>query len=286
MKKLTKSGLPLYLDEKNNLMAIEPPAVYAGYGHKTGKDMKGLLYDDSLVKDDEDYYDVYRRILFPENEELLSKYRYQYDITIVMPVETGKECKKTSGHYHAYNPNGIYSPPEVYGVISGTAWYVLQKAKNFDKDPEDLIVEDLIIAEVKAGETIIIPPNYGHCSICVGNEPLVFCNLAYGVLGANSNYYGPVRHYHGLGAYVIKEENRLIVKKNENYKKLPDIRFATVKENPNLGILFDKPVYQSFIENPSAFEFLGNVDEYVDEIMSMLDIKSDNILERGTKDHE
>ena len=51
---------------------------------------------------------------------------------------------------------------------------------------------------------------------------------------------------------------------------VPKAKFATVKENPHLGIQFGLPVYESYKKNPEAFEFLGKPDGFVDEIMSML----------------
>lgn len=272
MIQLKKSGLPLYYNNETNRMALEAPLVYQGFGHKVAKDMEGLLCEKDTWDDEEPFYDVYRKIRYPEHEMLLDQYGYQYDITIVMPGLNGKECKKTSGHYHDYNRSGKNTHPEVYEVISGTAWYILQKAMNFNQESEKLKVEDIIIAEVKAGQTIIVPPNYGHCSVNVGSDPLIFSNLAY-ALGGN-NYYEPVKQYHGMGVYVVMEEGKPVAKINENYPLLPQVKFATVTANPKLGIEFGNPVYQSFLNAPEAFTFLGDVDNFVEEIMSMLHVES------------
>ena len=237
MLELTNSGLPLYIDEENLPL-------------------------------DEMFYDVYRGIAFPKDEELLNKDNYRYDITIIMPGQINGECKKTSGHYHGWNPQKTNTYAEVYEVIKGTALYILQKSDNFDaENPADVRVDDLIFATVHEGETILIPPNYGHCSVNIGEGPLVFSNLAYVPCLV---HYGPVKHFHGMSFYVMKKDNEIRLEANGRYVDVPAPKFATVKENPGLGIKFGVPVYESYMKNPEAFKFLGDPDPYVDEIMSML----------------
>lgn len=271
MEKLVHSGLPLYLDEENHVMALSALLKLDGFGRKETGKMTGLLANEENLPAEEPFYDVYRGIAFPEDVELLRDHKFQYDITIIMPGQVGGECKKTSGHYHGWNPAKTNTYAEVYEVIKGTALYVLQKSPNFDaEDPGELVVEDLILATVHEGETIIIPPNYGHASVNIGDGPLVFSNLAYTPCVVN---YDPVRYYHGMSYYLMKKDGELTAESNGRYQNVPEPKFAAVKENPRLGIRFGLPVYQSFKENPEAFRFLAEPDQYVDEIMSMLDYR-------------
>lgn len=271
MEKLVHSGLPLYIDEENHVMALSALLKMDGFGRKETGKMVGLLANEENLPVEEPFYDVYRGIAFPEDEELLQKNDFRYDITIIMPGQINGECKKTSGHYHGWNPARTNTYAEVYEVIKGTALYVLQKSPNFDaENPEDLVVEDLILATVHAGETIIIPPNYGHASINIGDGPLVFSNLAYVPCPV---HYDPVKHYHGMSYYLMKKGGEITAEFNSRYQNVPQPKFATVKENSRLGIRFGTPVYQSYKENPEAFRFLAEPDQYVDEIMSMLDYR-------------
>lgn len=268
MLELTNSGLPLYIDEENHVMALSALLKYDGFGRKAVEKMQGLLANEENLPLDEMFYDVYRGIAFPKDEELLNKDNYRYDITIIMPGQINGECKKTSGHYHGWNPQKTNTYAEVYEVIKGTALYILQKSDNFDaENPADVRVDDLIFATVHEGETILIPPNYGHCSVNIGEGPLVFSNLAYVPCPV---HYGPVKHFHGMSFYVMKKDNEIRLEANGRYVDVPAPKFATVKENPGLGIKFGVPVYESYMKNPEAFKFLGNPDPYVDEIMSML----------------
>lgn len=268
MEKLVHSGLPLYLDEENHVMAVSGLLKMDGFVRKETGEMIGLLADEENLPMKEAFYDVYRGIAFPEDEELLKKNDFRYDITIIMPGQVNGECKKTSGHYHGFNPTRTNTYAEVYEVIKGTALYILQKSPNFDAvNPQELKMDDLILATVYEGEQIIIPPNYGHASINIGNGPLVFSNLAYIPCPVN---YDPVKYYHGMSYYIVMKDGKTELKFNERYKNVPEPKFAQVKENPYLGIQFGKPVYQSYKENPDAFHFLKEPDAYVNEIMSML----------------
>jgi len=273
VKELKNSGLPLYIDETSHVMAISALLKYDAFARKETGKMRGLLADETDLPEQELFYDVYRGIAYPGDEELLSHNDYRYDITIIMPGLINGECKKTSGHYHGWNEKKTNTYAEVYEVIKGTALYILQKSSNFDaENPADVKVDDIILATVHEGETIIIPPNYGHNSINIGEGPLVFSNLAYVPCPVN---YDPVRHFHGMGYYVKKKDGVPYCEVNGRYAALPAPKFATVRENEHLGIKFGLPVYESYQKNPEAFDFLKNPDPYVDEIMGMLDLKDE-----------
>lgn len=168
MKQLHHSGLPLYLDD-DGVMALKPPLNYLGFGRKSAGQMAVVLPEFTEVQRDEPAYDVYRGLSFADDQERLAADQYQYDITIIMPGTIGHERKKTSGHYHGYNDTRRNTHPEVYEVIKGTAAYILQKSPDFAVAPKDLVVDDLIVAVVKEGQSIIVPPNYGHSSINIGD---------------------------------------------------------------------------------------------------------------------
>lgn len=99
-----------------------------------------------------------------------------------------------------------------------------------------------------------MPPNYGHCSINIGDGPLVFSNLAYKPCAV---HYDTVQFYHGMACYIVEENGQLCVRKNHYYPHIPRIKFATVKGNPHLGITFDTPLYQRHRAAPERFTFWG-----------------------------
>ena len=270
MYKLKDSGLPLYMDEGSHVIALSGLLKFDGMGRKAVGKMTGLLRDEKGLNPEEAFYDVYRGIRYPEDEQLLASHDIRYDITVIMPGQVNGECKKTSGHYHGWNPEHTNTYGEVYEVIAGTAMFVLQKAELYgENDTLCQKVEDLIYVTVPAGKTLIVPPNYGHCSINIGEEPLVFSNLAYTKCPV---FYDSVRHYHGMAYYVVMENGVPTLKFNEGYAEceVPEPKLATVTPCPELGIDFSKGAYFNFMEHPERFDFLPHPDAYIDQIMGLL----------------
>jgi glucose-6-phosphate isomerase len=267
LEKLTNSGMPIYRNCENGKLAIEAPYVLDGYGDKPIAKMDSLFKDTSKNDLEENVYDVYRDICSVNNDMLLKQNKFQYDITVIHDGLVGSERKKTSGHFHGWNASGKHSYPEVYEVLSGTAIFVLQKSMNFDAaDPSKVQVDDILLVKVKSGQSIIVPPDYGHCSVNAGEGDLIFSNLAYKPCPV---IYDAIRYHHGMSVYVEEQDGRLAYQKNMKYSNLPKIRFAKPKENGNLGIGFNHPIYKEFLKAPEKFDFLGHPDKYVDTIMNM-----------------
>lgn len=267
MISLTKSGLPISYNSSGDL-SWDASMQVSGTGRKTVFDMAGLLMNPGYLPGDEPYYDVYRAIIHPEDEPVFKEYRKRYDITVVMPSPENGECKKTAGHFHSYLPGRHCSYPEVYEVLAGTALYILVKVNDHLADDEHLVIEDVRLATVHAGETIIIPPLYGHASINIGQGPLIFNNVC---TLENKSDYSLVKRHHGMPYYIIKEYGELKFVKNPSYKMdIPAPRMMKVLENPEYGIIFNNPIYHEFLKRPQVFSFLENPIGKVEHIMNML----------------
>lgn len=267
--KLDKSGLDLFLEDSGK-MTLGESLILAGTGHKSASDMKGLLANEDGIDPKEWAYDTYRSIMRPADSDLYEERQMSYDVTVIAPGTFNGECKKTSGHYHGWNPSHTNTYGEVYEVISGTAMFVLQKSPDFEENPKAAQIEDVILVTVPAGKTLLVPPNYGHCSVNIGEAPLVFSNVAYAPCPV---IYDSVKAHHGMAYYIFRDEDgALDVRKNPSYEgvKLPEPKFATVRECPELGIDFSYGVYHNFVTNPDAFDHLSHPDAYISKIMSLL----------------
>lgn len=266
--RLTRSGLPLYLDD-SGVMTLGEDLTMSGTGHKTVEDMVGLLAREEGANKDDWAYDTYRSIAYPADRSLFERYSMSYDITIIAPGTVNGECKKTSGHYHGWNSAHMNTFGEVYEVIEGTALFCLQKSPDFEDNPSEAHVEDVILVTVPAGKTLLVPPNYGHCSINQGEGPLVFSNVAYAPCPV---LYDAVKARHGMAYYIFKNpDGTLDVRKNGHYASVPEPKYATVHEDPALGIDFSQGAYHSFIEGPERFDYLAHPDAYIEQIMDLLD---------------
>lgn len=264
---ITKSELPIYFDENTYALSFEEGLTCYGSSKKTAGQMKNLLATHLPFDEQEQIYEAYRDIIFEKDRNLFNQYDFRYDITVILPGEINGECKKTSGHYHGSISNQAFTYPEVYQVLEGEAAFVLQKVKNFEELDQVSIVEDLKVAIVKAGESIIIPPFYGHCSINVGNGPLLFSNLA---VVSCPLHYEPIQSRHGLSIYILKYEGSRVYMHNSAYKNNLKLTEVFPIENKDLGISFGKSIYSEFVMHPDQFAFLLNPEPYVSDIMDML----------------
>lgn len=111
--------------------------------------------------------------------------------------------------------------------------------------------------------------------VCGITEPIEFSFLFVAPVLYGIHAVLAVQFYHGMACYIVEENGQLCVRKNHYYPHIPRIKFATVKENPHLGITFDTPLYQRYRAAPERFHFLGHVDNYVREIMGMLEYQDD-----------
>lgn len=267
MKSLATSGLAIELDEKQLSIRFFEDASCVDKTTKFSSGMKHLLLDAYYDKQ-EVFYDFYLGAARTKDRELFAKYGLRYDLIVVRPGVAGTECKKTSGHYHVNVPGGQISYPEIYEVIMGKAMFILQKSEE-SKEGTCPQVEQLFFVEVEAGQKIIIPPNYGHATVNVGEGVLVFADL---IAEDCSNLYGPIQQCGGMGFYIEKENGELSFTKNTRYAGLPVPHLAAPLQNEALGIVFDKPVYETFIQSPQTFSYLTDPAKFVPQIMQGLKI--------------
>lgn len=112
-------------------------------------------------------YHMYRDLAMTEEDRAyLRSQDVRYDITVIPPAVLGGEYVKTKGHYHPNNPAGV-GYPELYQVLAGEARFLLQK-----KD-----LSDVVAVTASVGESVFIPPGYGHVTINSGEVVLVMANL-------------------------------------------------------------------------------------------------------------
>ncbi len=272
MVTLKQTDMPITIDLENDCaIRYEEPVVFELNKFKTAGDMKGLLQKDGYRPDDETFYSYYRGIVEKDAVPTFAKFDDHYDLTIIMPngFENG-ECKKTSGHYHKYIPGCHSSYAEIYEVILGKALFVLQKINDHTL-PSDLVrVEDVFFVEVNQGEMVVLPPLYGHCSINIGDGPMVFSNIA---SCKNKSDYRVVKELHGMSYYVVKENGKTKAVKNPNYGNVPEPRVMKVTENREMGIVFNRPLYRSYLENPALYGYVANPIGRENDMMDLLEEK-------------
>lgn len=178
-----------------------------------------------------------------------------YGLVIFPPGVFGGEYVKSSGQYHPPTPPSGKATPEIYTVLSGTGLFLLQKAS----PPYDRI-EEAVLVEVRAGETFVVPPDYGHLQINPLPEPLVF---SYAVMDGMKGQYEPFKKRQGAAYYVMQEApGRHGCKLNPRYGAevpLRQVRARELRQYPGLTgrvkypDIRDRLAELRFLTDPLAF---------------------------------
>jgi len=272
MQKLTMFGMPVLFDEKTDkLSAGNPKISWEDYSRKYSDKMAGLLGDPDYHKTDDPYYDFYKAIVEDDVRQKFSLRNMRYDSTVIMKGFGGNEFKKTSGHFHCLVPGKKVSYPEYYQVVRGTALFVMQKVD--DENAARMKVNDLMLAEVKAGEAIVVPPGYGHCTVNISDETMVFINL---ISCGSQNNYGGVKSHVGMSVYIMRSDDgpyRIV--KNSHYDFSCEPKIVTPIDSDSLGIHLNVPVYTEYLKDPSIFDYLSDPEEKIPDMMSVFKVKKD-----------
>lgn len=214
-------------------------------------DMKEVIQDKDWLKKNEDteLYYMYRGLWRSGDKEKIMSEGLRYDITVIPPLKMGCEYVKTKGHYHPEAVPGV-TYPEIYEVLKGEAHYLLQKWSSKKSK-----LTDVVMIHAKAGDKALIPPNYGHITINPSEETLKMANWV--DRSFESTYRNIVEL--GGGAYFEMIDEGLV--KNENYEKVPEIRYIPPTNLPDLGIVSGKDMYE-LIQEPEKLDFLRKPQDY------------------------
>lgn len=194
--------------------------------------------------EEQNLYYMYRYFENLKDSDKFKNADIEYDLTFIESGNIGPEFVKTAGHYHGYVPDTDITYPEVYEVIEGKIEYLLQTKPDAESNV------DVVIVTTKVGDKVVVPPGYGHISINVGNTPAVSSNLQKRDLPVTADYETyKVNNGGALYRDIHGWEN------NHNLH-IRSLKNVIPKEKPEWGLEKDKPLYNSFIENPDRFKFL------------------------------
>ncbi len=211
------------------------------------EDLKPVLAFPETLKDNFPAYYMFRDLYYSKSDrERILEHRLRFDLTVIPPAKIGREFIKTFGHYHP-PAEGNLSYAEIYEVLSGEAIYLLQKFENGK-------ITDVVVVEAKAGDKVIIPPNYGHVTINPSNKELRMVNW---VCRDFKSDYEPYRRLRGA-CYYYTEDGWI---KNPNYGDVPEIRFVKPRIPKELGLKRSEEMYK-LVKDLSKLEFLIRPSKY------------------------
>lgn len=266
------AGYPLKFDTETVDVSFGPEMRMPQYSTRELDALRPVLLDPEAEGPDVIYW-MYRNTGLPEDAALYEAHDLRYDLSAFRAVTLGPEFMKTSGHYHPMIPGTRFAFPEVYEILHGEALYVMQTVNDHAATAEEVIVEDVIMCRVKAGQKIIMPPGYGHVTVNTLDEPLVMTNW---VSNRFSSFYGTVEDARGFSWYVVNDNGEPSYLENKSYAQgVPAVRWAQVQEVPELGLTWGMPMYRACAEAPARFEFLNDPEPYQDLIWQNLDLSQE-----------
>ncbi len=200
---------------------------------RTLSQMRTTLMSATAGQGNPDMYYMYRSVYKRDD--------IRFDVTLIPSMDIGGECAKTHGHYHPGSEEGP-AYPEVYQVLKGGATFILQKKNRSGS-------VDAMIIGAKEGETVLLPPGYGHVSINSGEGDLVLSNLVYDRF---ESMYEEYDENQGAVFYYLKGGE---IAQNTNYIVQRSEHLSAPELNSRYGFEC-KDLLSEFSESPHRFMFL------------------------------
>lgn len=149
--------------------------------------------------------------------------KHKRNITVWETGTVGGEYIKTYGHYHIGNLD------ETYWIIQGEGIVLQQKladSANFS------VVEEFRALKVKTGDSVYMPPGYGHLVVNTGGQWLVTADDS-PVEGPDDSAsmpghadYAPVKAMRGFAYYVVEKNGSPVLVKNQTYTEVRKADFG------------------------------------------------------------
>lgn len=237
------SGLPILFDEKKFNLIFSSNFSAVEKSERSLEELKPYLKNPDIKNWLNPVYRVWRNVHLESDNKKINDNNLRYDLTLLPPGIMGEEFVKTAGHYHK-------PYPEVYEVLMGRAYFLTQSEFA------------VYLAEAGPTEKFIIPPEFGHNTINVFNEPLLLANW---VSNRAVYDYDAYKNNKGAAYYFLKNNDLIDIVKNPNYKATPEIKKNRIKEWPEFGLVKNRPLYSlandleklKFLNYPEEFTSLG-----------------------------
>lgn len=139
------------------------------------------------------------------------------NVTVMEPGTVGSEYIKTYGHYH------IGQLDETYWFLLGNG--VVLQQKLVDEGVADEVAEFKAI-QVHAGDSVYMPPGFGHLMVNIGatylvmadDSPVDFGNKGEVSMPGHADY-SMVKQMHGFAYYVVERNGAPALIRNPLYTK-------------------------------------------------------------------
>ena len=150
----------------------------------------------------------------------------KHNVTVWETGTVGGEYIKTYGHYHVGNLD------ETYWILHGEGVALLQKMVEENGKPIEDRIEEFKAIPVKVGDSVYMPPGYGHLVVNTGKTWFVTADSS-PVEGANDSAsmpghadYEAVKRMRGFAYYVVEKNGKPVLVPNKLYKEVRKTDFG------------------------------------------------------------
>jgi glucose-6-phosphate isomerase len=235
------SGLAMALDDKGQ-MVLAPDIVVDEYKVRLLDELTNVALEPDVCRGSEEIaYYMYNGVYRQDDASQLDGVPMRYELTLIPPRRMGREFVKTFGHRHCPEPESGMDYAEVCEVLVGTAHFLFQTL-----DVEGPGASIAVYVEATAGQKVLLPPGFDHCTINPGPEPLLFSDVI--ALGA-SGIYDRFRAVRGAVYLEVAEDGGAQFIANPTYRDVPPMERIELKNYPDLHLTTDEPLYTAFVQS-------------------------------------
>lgn len=214
---------------------------------RTIADMANVFARPPIVNPETPLYYMYRDLWRDHDDHAWLKHHHlRYDITVIPSGIFNGEFIKTKGHYHPENPAGM-SYPEMYEVLSGFAYYLLQRRDH----------TDVVLLPAHKGNTVLIPPDYGHVAINPWNEELIMANI---VSTEFVSEYSEIEKMRGAAYYYMIKEGWIA---NSHYGDPIPMHVMLPLSLPEIGLEEGRGLYD-LVGSGDTLDIMNQPEKHMD----------------------
>lgn len=255
------SGLPIWFDEKNSDLEFRRDFGDIKKSERSLEELRPYLKNpdanDALNRASNIIYYVWRYVHLKKDVLKLKEVNLRYDLTLIPPGKIDSEFSKTAGHFHKNKVNTDLPHPEIYEVLTGRAYFLIQSP---EKDTKN--IKEVRLIEAGPGEKVLVPPQFpGHTTINAFNEPLIMANW----ISDQAVYdYDSYKNNHGASYYLLDNNSLIDIVKNPNYSSIPEIQkinAESINWPTEFSLIKDQPIY-NLVNNLEKLRFLNYPEEF------------------------
>jgi len=255
------SGLPIFFNENNNDLEFRGDFGDIKKSERSLEELKPYLKTLEVNTGPNPVYYVWRYVHLKSDALKLKEANLRYDLTLIPPGKIDSEFSKTAGHFHKNKENTELPHPEIYEVLAGRAYFLIQSPEEGlsvgRQDTKNIKAVRLI--EARPGEKVLVPPQFsGHTTINAFNEPLIMANW----ISDNAVYdYDSYKNNHGASYYLLNNNGLVNIIKNPNYNSIPEVQKIGTREYPQFGLIKNLPIY-GLVNDLEKLRFLNYPEEF------------------------